>query len=153
MGHTDANAEKWVNVDVRGKDAARAGGGDKHADQPHRARLIRTTYEVVTPESAAEGEATERGWVDEAGYVIEPDADDVEQYGDILAAVVGLVEKYIGVGVEASDYPCCNVGHTWYTEIDVSIDYRTGAETRRSWHLEGFSADEQEFIYEVLTAR
>lgn len=30
-------------------------------------KLIRTTYEVVTEESAAEGEAEERGWIDEDG--------------------------------------------------------------------------------------
>lgn len=28
---------------------------------------IRTTFEIITPESAEDGEAAERGWIDEAG--------------------------------------------------------------------------------------
>ncbi len=34
--------------------------------------VIRTTYEIVTPESADYGDAAERGWEDEEGEKLQP---------------------------------------------------------------------------------
>jgi hypothetical protein len=117
-------------------------------------RLIKKTYEVITPESAREGDAAERGWEDEAGTEITPDELDLDEAeGDELAAVVSLVVKHIGQGVEASDYPSCAVSHTWYTDADPDRDYSTGAETYYSYHLSGFTMDEELAIYAALTGR
>ncbi len=116
-------------------------------------RKIRQSFEIVTPESAAEGDASERGWIDEEGTPIVPDDDDIEEYGDESAAAVALAVKHIGSCVEASDYPTCQPGRTWYTSADCCVDYRTGAETRYSWFLDGFSDAEQLAIYAELTGR
>lgn len=117
------------------------------------ARKIRKSFEVVTPESAEQGDAAERGWEDEEGTAIDPDADDVEEYGDESVAAVALAVRHIGHCVEASDAPTCHPGHTWYTSADADVDYRTGAETRYSWFLDGFSDAEQLAVYAALMGR
>lgn len=114
-------------------------------------RLIRKSYEIVSPESAADGDIVETGWIDRKGYPIEPDEDDIEEYGNELAAIVALTKKYISYTVEASDYPKYYPSHTWYTSADADIDYRTGNHTRYSWFLDGFSDDEQRAVYRELT--
>lgn len=117
-------------------------------------RRIKKTYEVVTPESAEQGDFAETGWEDEVGAEIAPDEFDLEEHdGDESAAAVALAVKHIGRCVEASDYPRCHPGHTWYTDSDPDRDYEDGSETRYSYHLKGFSADEEHAIYEALTGR
>jgi hypothetical protein len=116
-------------------------------------RRIRISYDVVTPESAEIGDFADNGWEDEEGVCVDPDELDVEEHGSELAAVVDLAVKAIGNGVEASDYPTCCPGHTWYTEIDGETDYEDGSEKRLSYHLDGFSEDEELAIYAELTGR
>ena len=117
-------------------------------------RRIKISYEIVTHESAAEGDAAERGWIDEEGVEITPDEYDLDDSeGDELAAVVKLATKTIGGCVEASDYPRCHPGHTWYTDSDGTTDYQTGDNTRQSYHLEGFSPDEELAIYAALVGK
>lgn len=114
-------------------------------------RKIKITFETVTPESAAEGDAADRGWIDEEGVSIEPDELDIEDNDTELNAVVALAVKEIGGCVE----PSSSQWHqgVWYTEIDPDRDYQTGAETRKSFHLYGFSKDEERAIFSRLTSR
>lgn len=118
-------------------------------------RLIKQTYDVVTPESAEQGDFAETGWNDEIGTEITPDVYDIDEYETESAAVVALAVKHITQhgGVEPSDYPRCHVGHTWYTTADSERDYTDGSETRYSFHLEGFYAEEETAIYAALTGR
>ena len=119
-------------------------------------RRIRITYGVVTPESAKIGDFADSGWENEEGVCIDPDDCDIEEAGDEFTAVVDLAVKAIRDacgGVEASDYPTCCPGYTWYTSADGSTDYRTGAETRYSAHLDGFSGFEELAIYAELVGR
>lgn len=113
-------------------------------------RLIRISYEVITPESAELGEVEERGWIDEDGVVIEPDADDIENAGSELLAVVNAAVGVIGHRQQPSSYPC-SPGFTWYTESDGDEDYATGAVTYKSWHLSGFTPEEEHAIYNEVT--
>lgn len=115
-------------------------------------RLIKITYEIVTPESAEQGDIAESGWIDEEGTPVEPDEFDIEEMGEPLA-VAKCAAKIIGHCVEASDYPKCHPGHTWYTDADGDTDYSTGAVTRQSYHLEGFSEEEEVELYAELTGR
>lgn len=78
--------------------------------------LIRTTFEVVTPESAEEGDAAERGWVDETG----------ERH-----TVAGAIRELEGCEASSSAF---HPG-IWYTEAEGTTDYETGAVTTRSYHL------------------
>ena len=115
-------------------------------------RRIKQTYDMVTPESAEQGDYAESGWIDKEGAKIVPDEYDLDEYETESAAVVALAVKHITQygGVEPSDYPCCQPGHTWYTTIDTERDYSTGADTRYSFHLEGFDTDEEIAIYKAL---
>jgi hypothetical protein len=114
-------------------------------------RCIKISYDVVTPESAEIGDFADSGWEDEEGVCIDPDEFDVEEHGSELTAVVNLAVKAIGNGVEASTYPTCCPGRTWYTKIDADKDYSDGSEKRLSYHLKGFSEKEELAIYAELT--
>jgi len=114
-------------------------------------RKITVTYTVVAPESAEQGDYDDTGFTGEV-WEIEPTEDEIDDAGGfMLSAVVDLVADKIS-GVEASNYPDWRRG-TWYTDTDADIDYRTGAETRKSYHLDGFTDDEEREIYRRLTAR
>lgn len=113
-------------------------------------RRIRISYDVVTEESAAIGDFADCGWENEEGEIVDPDDSDVEEAGSELAAVVDCAVRIIGNGVEASDYPHCCAGHTWYTETDGDTDWEDGSVKRLSYHLDGFSEEEEEAVYAEL---
>ena len=69
------------------------------------------TYDIVTPESA------ENGDVAEAGYV----AEDVS-LRDAIAAVGGVCYEHNG-------------GYEWFTNCEYNLNYGTGAQESRSLHL------------------
>ena len=116
-------------------------------------RRIRITYQTVTPESAEIGDFADTGWIDEEGICIEPDDYDVDEHGSESAAAVALAVKTIGRGCEASDYPRCCPGHTWYTETEGRRDYSDNSETTQSYHLDGFSEEEELAIFAEITGR
>lgn len=95
------------------------------------AGLIRTIYEIVTPESAEEGDADERVWIDEDG----------EEYGAKEAA-----EFLIGTEPSSSDF---HPG-VWYTHHGYNTDYETGGEESRSYHLTKFSPEDEKLIFESV---
>ena len=142
-------------IDISGEAVARhcSGGSPETPETPVCSRRIKISYDVVTPESAKIGDFADSGWEDEEGVCIDPDELDVEEAGSELAAVVKSAVKIIGNGVEASDYPNCYPGCTWYTEIDAEMDYSDGSEKRLSYHLEGFSEEEELAIYAELTGK
>jgi len=116
-------------------------------------RRIRISYDIVTPDSAEFGDFEETGWENEEGEVIDPDDCDVEFYGSESAAAIELAVYAIGNDVETSDWPTCCPGHTWYTQIDGDEDYEDGSVKRLSYHLDGFSEEEECAIYTALTGR
>lgn len=76
------------------------------------------TYEVVTPESAEDGDTAERGFV----------VEDV--------SLRDALDEFDCGAIEPSSWPVdFNWQHTWYTERDGRIDYLTGAVETRSFHL------------------
>jgi len=107
-------------------------------------RRIRISYQVVTEASAEIGDYAETGWDNEEGVLVD--------YADFDEIVEGAV-CIIGRDCEASDYPRCCPGHTWYTETDGEKDYSDGSETTKSFHLDGFTAEEEWAIYSEITGR
>lgn len=84
--------------------------------------IIRTSFTVITHESAAEGDAAEHGWEDEEGTAYS------------FREAVALLR-----GTEPSSSHYCR--GTWYTAYDHDGDMRTGDRTDRSFHVdasEGF---------------
>jgi hypothetical protein len=114
-------------------------------------RLIRISYEVITPESADIGEIDDSGWIDEDGVVIDPEVDPrIEDASYKEWAVLNAAVGVIGCHRQASCYPFVP-GFTWYTETAGDEDYATGAVTYKSWHLSGFTPEEEQAIYNEVT--
>lgn len=75
------------------------------------------TYDIVTPESAEDGEADERGWINASGWHLE-DRPEPMSLREAL--------RRCGPGFENSG--------RWFTESSSDTDYRTGSEETRSLH-------------------
>ena len=104
------------------------------------AHRIRTTYEIVTPESAEQGDAEDRGWIDEEGEEIEPS----EEEGVAEVAAAWLRDKGIAEASSSDFHP-----GIWYIGHSEQ-DYSTGAEETHSYHLKGFTSDEEAEVYGLL---
>jgi hypothetical protein len=130
---------------------------------------ISMTFEVVTPESAEDGDMADHGFAEPGGwqYSIADEAfearckavgrdqalkdmtpepmefEDTEEAVDFLAGYGSF---------EASCSPLCDNGHCWLTQADSDTDYSTGAETRLAFHLEGVDpATHRAIVEEVLS--
>jgi len=90
---------------------------------------IKTTFEVITPESAAEGGVEEHGWEDEVGFGVD--------------CIAEAVEFLINKGVEQGNI------RDYYT-VDPQRDYQTGAETYYGYHLDGFSDGDMEQVADMF---
>jgi len=104
---------------------------------------ITTTYEVVTPESAEDGDVAESGWEDEVGHDCRPDQGDANPHGlwsPVHMAVAFLSDKCLDSGG----------GPESYYEADGHTNMYTGVHTRLAFHLEGFLPDELDAIHAFL---
>lgn len=83
---------------------------------------FRVTYEIVTEESAREGDASERGYIGPGGMHVDVSTDEDR-------ASVSMELR------EALNYchPQENCG-SWFTECDAREDYATGDSETRSLH-------------------
>jgi hypothetical protein len=110
---------------------------------------ILTTYEVVTEDSAKQGDFERCGWKDEEGHECTPDvnADEDEPETVVSNAVQFLRDHYV---CHASSYPF-SVG-TWY-ESEPEQDYQERSDTTHAYHLHGFTPEQEEEIYNQLIKR
>lgn len=97
---------------------------------------IRTTFEVVTEESAAEGDAAERGWVDEEGEVLGVEAA-IRWLRDKGPLEPSSSQFHKGIWYSSEPVPTLENGE-WYQE---------------AYHLAGFTEAQQRRIYEGVVAR
>ena len=74
---------------------------------PEGRKLIRTTYEIITEESAAEGDVEEAGWEDEEGVEVEPDEYDLEEGKTVVDLAVDhiLSEGHVELPLKDSQGP------------------------------------------------
>ena len=114
-------------------------------------KLITSTYQIVTPESSEQGDYAEQGWKDEEGESMIPDEYDTEDGVTAVDKAVEFLEK--NGANEPSSSPTINIGNTWYSTSSPDIDYTTGAETYYSYHLKGFTPEEEQEIYKRITKR
>lgn len=120
-------------------------------------RFIASTYSIITPKSAEDGDYAENGWKDSAGNRYDVGAANPadigqpitgEDYdGDVVAEAVAYL-KSEGAS-EPSSYPFNAV--TWYSASNE--DYRSGSTEETSYHLYGFTAEEEREIYRAITGR
>jgi hypothetical protein len=95
--------------------------------------LIRTSYDIITPESVELGDFEETGWIDEEGT----------EYN-----VSEAISKLHGCEPSSTAFH----SGVWYT-TESDTDYRTGAETRESYDLVRgtWTALEELTIYQGVT--
>lgn len=91
---------------------------------------FKVTYDVVTPESAENGDVAESGFAYPGGWRFAADDHTVEPMSlrDALSACGRSVSRY-GAGFEDG-------GRGFYT-VDSDIDYRTGEHTTYGLHPSG----------------
>jgi len=86
---------------------------------------FRVTYEIVTEESAAQGDAAERGYIS-AAFNLHWNTNEIDGTPDAvfdmtLRQAVNLMS-------------CCEDSGRWFTESDARIDYLTGEHETRALH-------------------
>jgi hypothetical protein len=107
-------------------------------------RRIRISYETWTPEDVEAGDTDDRGWIDEEGVLfIDGDAD--------LSAVCQAIQFLRHAGAIHASATCFHPGVWYSTEPDNDI--HTGSETIKSYHLDGWTDDEQREIFNAITNR
>jgi hypothetical protein len=83
--------------------------------EPRKFKIVQT-YDIVTPESAKEGDFEECGWEDEEGIEFTNDEEGIEEAANYL--------EYEGVILYSS----------WFSS-EPTTDYRTGEERTDHYHV------------------
>jgi hypothetical protein len=114
---------------------------------------IVSTYEIITPESAEDGEFASTGFENEDGDLIVPDEFDTkedEEGNEIPLTVSELAVKYLQDHyISEPSSSCFYPGISYSTEHTIE-DYSTGETESRSYHLKGFTEDQEREIYSAL---
>lgn len=114
--------------------------------------VITTTFQIITPESAEAGDYEETGFIDEEGHDCTPDEYDAEEGKTEVDLAVEFISEQ--GPVEASDSQ--GGPRTWYTQTDPAHDrafFEQGREETHSFHLKGFTPEQETAIFAKLTAR
>jgi hypothetical protein len=121
----------------------KVGDAEKKASTEHR---IAITFERHIPPETNEPDdvewGEERGWEDEEGVLIEPDED-----GDVVEETVRYLNSQGPLEASSSSFS----PHVWYTQVDGHEDYQTGERTTLSFHLRGYTEDEQRRVFDEIT--
>lgn len=88
------------------------------------------TYEIVSPESAENGEACERGFMMPGDWRIKLEP---HVYGEAASKVRNDCALDLRSAVGLVDAGCEDCGQ-WFTEIDSRFDYEAGNDELRSLH-------------------
>jgi len=121
-------------------------------------RQVKITYQTVTPESAEHGDFAETGWLDGCWKYDTPDGIDFDcmdpdkwDREEGITAIDKTVEFLRDAGaVHPSDSG--GGSGTWYS-TESELDYRTGESETRSYHLGGFTPEEEQAIFDHITTR
>lgn len=111
-----------------------------HNEEGEGVPRVRISYEVITEESAREGDAAERGWENEDGELMIDDGEDRE---DLVDNTVRFLQDNGAMDASSSHF---HPG-VWYTTSDPDTDMRTGETTYRSYHLVEFTPEEEREIF------
>lgn len=128
---------------------------------------ILMTYDVVTPESAEDGDTADHGFAEPGGWTYSIADESFEERCKAVGREQALkdmtpeplefedaeeaIDFLQGYGsFEPSCSPVCDNGHCWLTQADGDTDYSTGAVTRLSFHLEGVDPATHRAIIEAV---
>lgn len=115
---------------------------------PSTGHRIAITYETITPESAEQGDVDDRGWIDQDGEDMDETAEDFYDGDVVKATIKGLQDNGVSEPSSSHFHP-----GVWYTAYEYNRDYRTGAVENRSFHLKGYTEDEERRVFEGLFGR
>jgi hypothetical protein len=114
--------------------------------KPSKTPVIRITFSKVIPGASDEDEPEEEhGWVDEDGVSMEPDDTDKEDELTCVDLAVKFLEK---AGVAEASSTSFHTG-IWYSG-SPETNHRTGEETTQSYHLAGFTPEQEREVYKQL---
>lgn len=107
------------------------------------------SYSQTTPESAADGDFSESGWIDEEGVSMKPDDIDYEEG----IGTADLAAKYLQR--EGATQASASFFHpgVWYSTGWNTVDYGTGTEEERNYHLKDFTEEEERQVWNLLHPR
>jgi hypothetical protein len=104
--------------------------------------IVKTTYEIITPESSEAGDAEERGWIDEEGETFES-VEDVVRF---------LQDNGANEPSSSSFNP--GVWYTHYGDYDYSTrQMERGEVENRSYHLYNFTPEQEEEVFNQMTGK
>lgn len=111
---------------------------------------IKTTFSTITWDDTGDPDGYEEknGYEDEEGHEVEVDDFDREDGKDVADLATRWLWDHGVVEPSSSDF---HPG-VWYTSCE-DRDMTTGAITTRSFHLEGFTPEEEQKIFTLLFKR
>jgi len=114
---------------------------------------FRVTYEIISHESAEQGDVEERGFLEEDGIDIYLDEYDIADGITIVDKAVNFLRENTGSeGMEPS-----TTGEMsemdWWTSYKINEDYSNGNVENRSYHPYGFTVEEIKEINARLKER
>jgi len=111
-------------------------------------RIIRTTYQTITPESAENGDYADQGWENEEGENMIPDNWKYDEQTVVEKSVDFL--EYNGAYTTSNSKFWID---TYYSTSSPELDYSTGEEKYYTFHLYGFTEIEQKEIFDRITRK
>jgi hypothetical protein len=107
---------------------------------------ITITFSRTTPESVEQGDFSESGWIDEEGVDMVPDEFDREEG---LTATDKAAKYLYDEGATEASSSQFHPG-LWYSTDWSTINYQTGEEEERNFHLVGFTEEQEHEVYDKL---
>ena len=107
---------------------------------------ICTSFSQTTPESSADGESSDHGWIDEEGVEMTPDDIDAEDGLTTVDLAVKFLSNEGAIHASSSHF---HPG-VWYSTDYHTIDYGTGTDEERCFHLKDFAEAEEQAIWDKL---
>ncbi len=107
---------------------------------------ITITFSRTTPESVEHGDFSDSGYLEEEGVSMEPDDIDQEEGLTVIDKAADFLDDHGAHEPSSSEF---HPG-VWYSDGWSTIDYTTGTEEERNYHLEGFTPEQEREVWEKL---
>lgn len=119
---------------------------------------VRVSFEIVTPESAEDGDVAETGWINEEGIAfdasdLDPEDPTCATYGDVIARFITRDRGAVECSDSSPEVPEGRGRAPWFMQSDPDVDYRTGEQERHSYHVEGLTSREWRALFVALGLR
>ena len=107
------------------------------------------SFSQTTPESSEQGDYSDSGWINEEGVEMTPDEFDQEEGLTAVDLAVKFLQNEGAMETSSSQF---HPG-VWYSTTWNTVNYRTGTDEERSFHLKDFSPAEEQEIWDKIHER